>query len=82
MTTFIFLFIVIWWLTIFWVLPFGNAPEEKPQKGNAASAPANPRLWQKVIINTIIALIITALATWFIESGQFDAWVGKLERYE
>jgi predicted secreted protein len=60
---FVFVFILIWWVVIFAVLPFGNAPSEKADMalGQARSAPAKPRLKQKFIWTSIIALIINCI---------------------
>ena len=38
----IILYIMIYWLMLFAVLPFGNKPVEEVELGNATSAPANP----------------------------------------
>lgn len=68
-TTF-FVFILVWWVVIFAVLPFGNkAPEEKVI-GHASSAPANPRLMKKFLWTTAISIVITAaIMVWFSYSG-------------
>jgi predicted secreted protein len=60
---FVFVFILIWWVVIFAVLPFGNAPSEKKDMalGQAASAPAKPRLKQKFIWTSLIALLINVV---------------------
>lgn len=55
----IFVFILVWWVVIFAVLPFGNKAVENPQVGNAASAPANPRIKQKIMWTTVISIILT-----------------------
>jgi predicted secreted protein len=49
---------IIWWLIIFAVLPFGVRPVDKHDIGHAAGAPANPRLWYKAGITTVIAAAI------------------------
>ena len=42
-------YIVIWWLVIFMVLPWGVQPIERGdvEKGHAASAPLRPRMLRK-----------------------------------
>jgi predicted secreted protein len=51
-------YVVIWWVVIFAVLPFGIKSVEQGEPGHDAGAPANPRLLLKAGITTIIASII------------------------
>lgn len=48
-------FIIIWWLVIFVVLPWGVKPPARVQTGHASGAPENPRLWRKAAITTVIS---------------------------
>jgi predicted secreted protein len=48
----------IWWVVIFAVLPWGVRTPDRPEKGNAASAPINPRLGIKVLATTVISAVI------------------------
>ena len=62
-------FVIVWWLVLFMVLPFGAAPPPKVEPGMADSAPAKPRLIVKMAITTIVAALITAVIAWLIDSG-------------
>jgi len=62
-------FVIVWWLVLFMVLPFGAAPPDEVEPGMANSAPSRPRLGLKFLLTTLIALAVTALILWFIESG-------------
>lgn len=54
----IILYLMIYWLCIFAVLPFGNKPAEDVLEGNVHSAPANPRMVKKFIATGILAAIL------------------------
>jgi predicted secreted protein len=77
--TAIFIFILIWWLVIFTVLPWGNRASDNPATGHAASAPANPRLKQKLIITTMISFTLTVILWAAAEYGgwNFAEWVQR-----
>lgn len=62
-------FVIVWWLVLFMVLPFGAAPPDDVAPGTAPSAPAKPRLGLKFLITTLIALALTALIMWVVQSG-------------
>ncbi len=51
-------YVVIWWVVIFAVLPFGIRPAEEGDIGHAAGAPTNPRLWFKAGITTLVAAVL------------------------
>ncbi|WP_455372376.1 DUF1467 family protein [Limibacillus halophilus] len=56
--TAIMLFVIIWWVVIFAVLPWGARPPENPEPGHAPSAPAKPMLIRKAVITTVISAVI------------------------
>jgi predicted secreted protein len=62
-------FVVVWWLVLFMVLPFGAAPPEEVEPGMATSAPERPRLLVKMLVTTVIALALTFAIRWVMESG-------------
>ena len=51
-------YVVIWWVVIFAVLPFGIRPMVEGELGHDSGAPANPRLGRKVAITTAVATLI------------------------
>jgi predicted secreted protein len=59
------IYFVIWWLSLFMVLPFGirNAHEagETVGQGHEAGAPVRPMLWRKIAATTILATILFAV---------------------
>lgn len=66
----VFVYIIIWWLVFFCVLPWGNRPLADPETGHATSAPANPRLKLKFVVTCGIAALIFVVV-WFV----YDAGV-------
>lgn len=69
-------YIIVWWLVLFTVLPFGVRPPKDPEKGHATSAPDRPRLLLKFAITTVIATGFWFLAEYIIGSGHFTVMGG------
>ncbi len=65
-------FLVIWWLVLFMVLPWGNRAVEDPEPGHATSAPAKPRIALKFAITTGIALVMFVIAYAVTEAGLIN----------
>lgn len=52
---------ILWFLTLFMVLPFGvQAQGQERVKGTAESAPINPHIGRKMFITTILAGVFYA----------------------
>ncbi len=65
-------YLVIWWLVIFMVLPWGAKSvidEDDVKKGHAPSAPKNPRMLLKIAITTVISGALWGIVYMVIESG-------------
>jgi predicted secreted protein len=62
-------FAIVWWLVLFMVLPFGAAPPDEVEPGMASSAPAKPRIGLKLAITTVLAVLLTGLVVWSVDSG-------------
>lgn len=76
------MYLIIWWVVLFAVLPFGikgQAESEDIVKGSEPGAPVDSQIKKKFIITTIIASILWLLTCGVIISGWFD-WdmFGKL----
>jgi predicted secreted protein len=59
------LYVVIWWLVLFVVLPWGVRVPDKIEPGMATSAPERPLLWRKVAVTSGLAALMW-VATYFI----------------
>ncbi len=61
-------YVIIWWLVLFLVLPWGVHVPDEHEPGHATSAPAKPMMWRKALITTLIAAVFWGIAYWLIES--------------
>jgi predicted secreted protein len=68
----IFMFLVIWWLTLFAVLPWGVRRTENADAGHDPGAPANPMLLKKALATTAIAAVIWGAAFIFFRVYGFS----------
>jgi predicted secreted protein len=76
--TALFIYFLIWWLTLFTVLPLGVKRNEEDGKGFDAGAPAKPNLGKKLILNTIISATILGIIEILVKTGVID-WHGFFE---
>ena len=51
-------FLIIWWVVLFAVLPWGVKVSDNPEPGHATSAPEQPMIWRKAAITTVISALI------------------------
>lgn len=51
-------FIIIWWVSLFTVLPWRANRAQQPLPGTIESAPDNPLLLKKFAITTVIASVL------------------------
>jgi len=63
-------FVVIWWVVIFAILPWGVQPAED-EMGRRAGAPTNPRLGLKAMITTGVAAVLWGILYLIVSS---DIW--------
>lgn len=56
-------YVIVWWVVLFAVLPWGVEPvsDDDVAKGHAASAPKRPRVLQKLLLTTVIAAVCWAV---------------------
>lgn len=73
LTSAIAIYFIIWWITLFAVLPWGvrSAHEagENVEEGHEPGAPVNPMIGRKALITTAIASAIFAAVYWAVASG-------------
>lgn len=73
------LYFVIWWITLFAVLPLGTKPvaDADPQTG-WRGAPERPQILRKVLINTVVAAMVWLAIYLTVTSGLISFRSGWL----
>ncbi len=72
-------YVMIWWIVLFAVLPIGAASEAQDDAPTGwRGAPAAPRLWKKVAITTVVAAVIWAGVWWLVQSPYLSFRQGWL----
>lgn len=51
-------YVVVWWVVLFAVLPWGVHTPVVPQPGMADSAPERPRILLKFVITSVVAGVV------------------------
>ena len=59
--TFIFTYVLVWWVVLFAVLPWGNRQPDLPEEGMAYGAPSNPNIKKKLIATSLVSLLVVLL---------------------
>lgn len=57
---------IIWWVVLFAVLPWGVKVPDNPDPGHATSAPERPMLWRKALITTLVSAVLWGVAYYVI----------------
>ena len=65
------IYIVVWWVVLFVVLPLGTSSEthEPPTDGSQWGAPKTPNLKRKFITTTWLAFLLWAFVMWLVYIG-------------
>lgn len=68
----LFTFLNVWWIMLFFILPFGIRKSEDPSPLDYAAAP-QPHPWKKLLlINTAVSVVVTLLIAIIVNSGLFS----------
>lgn len=68
----IMVYVVLWWLVLFTVLPLRVEVPDRVPMGQATSAPANPRLLWKAGLTSLIAAVLWGVVWWLVAYDPFD----------
>ncbi|WP_425989860.1 DUF1467 family protein [Brevundimonas sp. TWP2-3-2] len=65
------IYIVVWWVVLFTVLPLGTSSEthEPPTDGSQWGAPKTPNLKRKFITTTWVAFLLWLFVMWLVFIG-------------
>ena len=61
MLTFVVIFVILWWLILFLLLPIGVKKQESVDFGNDPGAPKKSLVKKKAIISSFVTLILTSV---------------------
>jgi len=67
------IYLTIWWIVLFAILPFGVRSSEEEgdtPKGGDPGAPVAPKLWIKAVVTTFVSTILFALFVLYVK------WMG------
>lgn len=64
----IMVYVILWWLVFFTMLPIGARPPEHVEAGHDAGAPEKPRIWMKALAASLIAAVLFAITYYVIEA--------------
>lgn len=51
-------YVLVWWVTLFAILPLWVTPSEPGEIGHASGAPLRPLLGRKLAVNSLVAAVI------------------------
>jgi predicted secreted protein len=54
----IMVYLVIWWIMLFTILPLGVRRVHNPGEGQDRGAPENPQILRKAIITSLVAAVV------------------------
>ena len=62
-------YVILWWLALFCVLPIGVRTIEEPdQPGYGTGAPSNPRILYKLMLATLVSAVLFGITYWLVRT--------------
>jgi len=71
-TSSIVMFVILWWMGFFAVLPWGIRRADDEALGHDAGAPARQRVWLKVAVTTGITALLWGVGLWLVQSNYLS----------
>lgn len=74
-----FIYLLVWWVVIFAVLPLGVERHDDAGKGYDAGAPKNANMKKKLILTTWVSAVIVLIMHVLVEVGviRWTEWFSK-----
>ena len=74
-----FIYLLVWWVVIFAVLPLGVERHTDDGKGYDAGAPKHANMKKKLVLTTVISAVIVLLIYVLVELGviRWTEWFSK-----
>lgn len=69
----LFIYLLVWWVMLFTVLPMGVERNTETGKGHDSGAPVAPMLKKKLIINSIVSAVIVGVM-WILVDLHIITW--------
>lgn len=75
----ILVYVIVWWVVLFMVLPWGVRRAENPEPGHEPGAPEKPLIGRKMLVTSLIAALVWAIVFGLIEADLFSFrdWVNQ-----
>jgi len=89
LTSFLMIYVVVWWVVIFAILPIGvksvSESDETQAEGVEEGAPVRPMLLKKVVITSLISVVISvaiamawpSISNWADREAGLDMGAGE-----
>lgn len=65
-------FLCIWWVTLFAVLPLGVCADKEKDAQTAPGAPLNPQIKKKFFITTVLSVLLWLVICFLIDANVID----------
>jgi predicted secreted protein len=65
-------YLIIWWVVLFAVLPWGVRQQQEVEPGHDPGAPANPQLLRKAVATSVIAAVLWLIAYFIVDAGLLN----------
>lgn len=65
-------YICVWWVMLFMVLPWGVRRIENPEPGHEPGAPEKPMIWRKLIATTLLSFVVWGAIYLLVELELFS----------
>jgi predicted secreted protein len=75
----ILVYVILWWMVFFMVLPWGIQPNEQPEVGHQPGAPYKPKLWMRALVTTAAASFAFLILYLFVPADMMQ-WALFKER--